>query len=121
MPVLALEPYGDRVVDSADPNDHPIQRPGFVKQNLFRKRCLATGKYDQACALYEQLKASDSTMFAAWYGIGECNANDNIVIQDANGWRFRSSYRRALEAYQAGCGVGRRERRQEGRARQNQS
>ncbi|MDB4913964.1 MAG: hypothetical protein JWM95_1608, partial [Gemmatimonadetes bacterium] len=61
---------------------------------------LSSARYDEACAIYESLKARDSSMFAAWYGIGECNAKDNIVVRGAGGLNFRSSYRRALEGYE---------------------
>ena len=61
---------------------------------------LSSGNFANACAIYESLAAGDSTLFAAWYGIGECNAQDGVVVRSGAGWRFRSSYRRALEGYE---------------------
>jgi hypothetical protein len=49
----------------------------------------------------------DSLDFSAWYGLGECQSRDDVVVSDRtspSGWRFRSSqwsaitaFRRALE------------------------
>ena len=50
--------------------------------------------------MYEDINRADSASFAAWYGIGECNANDDIVLADQGRLRFRSSYRRALDGYE---------------------
>ncbi|HTE44050.1 MAG TPA: serine/threonine-protein kinase, partial [Gemmatimonadaceae bacterium] len=61
---------------------------------------MSDGKFAEACAIYEAINGADATFFAAWYGIGECNAKDDIVIRDRGRLRFRSSYRRGLEAYE---------------------
>jgi tetratricopeptide (TPR) repeat protein len=64
---------------------------------------LATARYDQACERYHRLAALDSTDFAAWFGLGECEAKDRAVVRDPrsrSGWGFRGSYRAAVDAYE---------------------
>ncbi|MGZ8411988.1 MAG: protein kinase domain-containing protein [Gemmatirosa sp.] len=66
-------------------------------------QALAEGRHPDACALYRQLVARDSMDFAAWYGLGDCQARDSLVVADpssASGWRFRANYEGALAAYQ---------------------
>ena len=63
---------------------------------------LAQARYPEACRTYAGLIARDSSDFAAWFGVGECHADDEVVLADPaspSGWRFRSSYNRAVEAY----------------------
>ncbi|HEX5871003.1 MAG TPA: BTAD domain-containing putative transcriptional regulator [Longimicrobium sp.] len=63
---------------------------------------LGEGRYPDACASYESLIARDSSDFAAWFGVGECTRDDQVVVPDASspsGWRFQSSYHRAVQAY----------------------
>ena len=61
----------------------------------------STGAYDRACDVYERLARTDSSYFPAWYGIGECNARDEVVLPQGPGsWRFRGSYQRAVIAYE---------------------
>nr|MDQ6925760.1 hypothetical protein [Candidatus Eremiobacteraeota bacterium] len=65
---------------------------------------LADRRYPEACALYRRLVGHDSLDFAAWYGLGDCQAQDERVVRDVaspSGWRFRSSYDRAIRAYTA--------------------
>jgi DNA-binding SARP family transcriptional activator len=60
------------------------------------------GRYPDACRIYEGLIARDSSDFAGWFGVGECHGGDQLVLQDSSspsGWRFRSSYHRAVQAY----------------------
>jgi tRNA A-37 threonylcarbamoyl transferase component Bud32/tetratricopeptide (TPR) repeat protein len=64
---------------------------------------LAAGRHPEACARYEELLVRDSTDFAAWYGLGDCHAQDQLVMRDpgsASGWRFRGSYQAAVRAYE---------------------
>lgn len=64
---------------------------------------LAEGKMRQACASYRTLLAADSLDFAAWFGLGECNARDSIVVSDdrsPTGYSFRGSLYTAVLAYQ---------------------
>jgi tetratricopeptide (TPR) repeat protein len=63
---------------------------------------LATGDYGAACAAFRALIARDSLDSGAWYGLGDCQARDSVVIADSrskSGWSFRGSYHEALGAY----------------------
>jgi tRNA A-37 threonylcarbamoyl transferase component Bud32/tetratricopeptide (TPR) repeat protein len=64
---------------------------------------LAQGRYPDACARYERLRASkDSLDFAVWYGLGDCRARDTVVVRSSaspSGWRFRGGYASAINAY----------------------
>ncbi|HXM39344.1 MAG TPA: serine/threonine-protein kinase [Gemmatimonadales bacterium] len=63
---------------------------------------LADRRFPQACAAYQHLVARDSTDFIAWFGLGECQRLDKLVVPDAaspSKWRFRASYRGAATAY----------------------
>ena len=76
----------------------------------FRERALARALADlannnpfQSCAEYRRLLARDSLDFVAWFGLGDCQTRDKLVVRDpqsVSGWRFRSSYRAAASAYQ---------------------
>ncbi len=64
---------------------------------------LALGQLPQACRRYRALIAADSLDFAAWFGLGDCNARDLIVVPDSRsptGHVFRGSYHTAIRAYQ---------------------
>lgn len=64
---------------------------------------LADGKYAEACAQYDLARARDTLDVLAWFGLGECRRLDRGVVRDGRtptGWRFRSSYQGAVEAYQ---------------------
>jgi tetratricopeptide (TPR) repeat protein len=63
---------------------------------------LADGRFPDACATYRSLAARDSADFDAWFGLGECHAQDPEVIPDrrsASGYAFRGSYAAAADAY----------------------
>lgn len=63
---------------------------------------LGERRYADACAIYNELRRSDSRDFAAWFGLGRCHADDAAVLRDAkspSGWRFRSSSHQAVLAY----------------------
>ena len=58
--------------------------------------------YPRACAGYSTLLQRDSSSFPGWFGLADCNARDSIVLRDrrsSSGWRFRSSYHTAAQAY----------------------
>ena len=64
---------------------------------------VANAEYRLACTEYSRILARDSLDFAAWFGMGECQARDRVVVRDpasASGWRFRSSFHAAAQAYQ---------------------
>ncbi|HEU4882949.1 MAG TPA: hypothetical protein VFT45_11900, partial [Longimicrobium sp.] len=74
------------------------------RERLLAGALVALGekRYPDACVLYERLVARDSSDFAAWFGIGECTRDNQIVVPDPSspsGWRFQSSYHRAVQAY----------------------
>ena len=63
---------------------------------------LEAGQYPEACARYREMIRRDRGDFAAWFGLGECQAQDDAVERDGgspSGWRFRSSYHGAIQAY----------------------
>lgn len=46
--------------------------------------------------------------FVAWYGFADCQHADSVVVADPaspTGWRFRTSYQSALDAYQHAFGL----------------
>jgi serine/threonine-protein kinase len=64
---------------------------------------LAEGKMSDACREYRTLLASDSLDFAAWFGLGDCNARDSVVVRDSRSpskYAFRGSLYTAVGAYQ---------------------
>jgi DNA-binding SARP family transcriptional activator len=63
---------------------------------------LARGQFDRACPLWGSMAALDSSDFTAWYALGNCLRSDEAVLRDnrsPSGWRFRTSYHAALQAY----------------------
>lgn len=65
-------------------------------------RLLADGRFADSCDRYRTIIAADSADFAAWFGLGECQFRDTLVLRhptSPSGWRFRSSYAAAANAY----------------------
>lgn len=63
---------------------------------------MATSKFPEACKHYSRLTKQDPLDFAGWYGLGECNQLDSLVVRDAaspSGWSFEGSYGTAADAY----------------------
>ena len=63
---------------------------------------LAQGQYPDACARFRAALLRDSLDVSAWFGLGECQRRDTVVVRDPRqpgGWRFRSSYEGAIQAY----------------------
>jgi tetratricopeptide (TPR) repeat protein len=63
---------------------------------------LAEGHPETACTRYLHMTSADSTDFAAWLGLGDCNARDNAVVPDTRsptGRAFRGSFNTAVRAY----------------------
>ncbi len=62
---------------------------------------LAENRFPQACEEFRALIARDSLDFAAWFGLGDCQGKDPLVVRDSTGggWRFRGSYHAAVNAY----------------------
>ncbi|HYL22715.1 MAG TPA: hypothetical protein VEU74_13195 [Gemmatimonadales bacterium] len=68
----------------------------LAQQAMFERR------WQDACRRYRDILAADSTSFAAWYGLAECNAEDRVVIPypgDTTRFTFRGSYETAVQAY----------------------
>lgn len=64
---------------------------------------LTRGDFPEACSAYDELRASDPSDFAAWYGLAYCLRHDDLVVRDSSspsGWSFRASYHQASRAYQ---------------------
>jgi len=66
---------------------------------------LAQGRGDmlQACEQWRELTGEYPNDFVAWYGLATCLRYDRLVVRDRRsptGWRFRSSYNAAIEAYE---------------------
>jgi DNA-binding SARP family transcriptional activator/tetratricopeptide (TPR) repeat protein/predicted Ser/Thr protein kinase len=63
---------------------------------------MARDDFEGACGSYEELRRVNDHDFNAWFGLGQCRGLDKTVVRDASspsGWRMRSSYRRAVDAY----------------------
>jgi len=59
-------------------------------------------RWPDACRQYREIIEADSTNFAAWYGLAECNAADPVVIRDpgdSTRYVFRGSWHTAVHAY----------------------
>ncbi len=68
----------------------------LAQQAMFERR------WPDACRQYRDILATDSTHFAAWYGLAECNAADPVVIPDpadTSRFAFRGSWETAVRAY----------------------
>ena len=94
----------------SDWRSHAVTSASAASRLGFRDRALsqalaalATQQFFEACALYRSLLARDSLDFAAWFGLGDCQSRDRLALRDStspSGWRFRSSYGAAADAFQ---------------------
>jgi tetratricopeptide (TPR) repeat protein len=60
------------------------------------------GDFATACARWTILTERNPRDYAAWYGAARCLGDDDVVLRDPSspsGWRFRTSYWRAIAAY----------------------
>ena len=63
---------------------------------------LGAKRYPSACSRYSELTRRDSLSFIGWYGLGECQALDSLVVPSTtspSGWAFRSDNSKAADAY----------------------
>ena len=63
---------------------------------------LVEGRYPAACTTFKGVAAEHPGHFPGWYGIGDCNSRDSLVIKEArspSGYVFRGSYHSAANAY----------------------
>ena len=68
----------------------------------------AEGDYVAACAGWKRMAIDHPNDFVAWYGSADCQHADSVVVRDPrspSGWRFRTSYQSALDAYQRAFGL----------------
>jgi hypothetical protein len=89
--------------------DHAIRAASFGQRLSTRERLLAEAlvalaeqSYPAACDKYRQVTIADSVDFIGWYGLGDCQAFDSLVVPATNSpshWYFRSSNRSAAAAY----------------------
>jgi tetratricopeptide (TPR) repeat protein len=59
-------------------------------------------RWPDACRQYREIVETDSTSFAGWYGLAECNASDPVVARDprdTSRFAFRGSWHTAVLAY----------------------
>ena len=77
-----------------------------ARERLIADALTATASLDsaRACDIWRSLtRRPDAEQdFAAWYGVARCETSDRAVLRDRNspsGWRFRSSYQHATEAF----------------------
>lgn len=64
---------------------------------------VSRGDFADACGTWTRLTGAYPYDFVVWYGLAQCLDNDRLVVRDSRsptGWRFRSSFHRALAAYQ---------------------
>ena len=90
--------------------DHAIRAASFGGRLSTRELLLADAlvamadhSYPAACDKYRKLTIADSVDFIGWYGLGDCQSFDSLVVPAANSpshWYFRSSNRSAAIAYQ---------------------
>ena len=69
---------------------------------LLAQQAMFEQRWPDACRLYREMLAADSTSFTAWYGLAECNAGDRAVVRyppDTTRWTFRGSFELAVQAY----------------------
>lgn len=74
-------------------------------ERLMTRALAAVARDDltEACAIWRDLTRSDSTDVRSFIGSAHCQVSDDVVIPDAtsrSGWRFRTSYGRALADYE---------------------
>jgi serine/threonine protein kinase len=63
---------------------------------------MSNREYPTACHKYRALTRADSLDYVGWYGLGECQALDSVVVPSSrspSGWDFRSSNGAAATAY----------------------
>jgi serine/threonine protein kinase/tetratricopeptide (TPR) repeat protein len=63
---------------------------------------LSNGNYADACDTYIRLTKQDPQNFVGWFGMGECQRLDRLVIRNRaskSGWSFRSSFFSARRMY----------------------
>ena len=102
---LAWSDTGRRVEGRAAAARSLSKRSGFSARDSSHASgllALFSSDYPGACRSFQTLASRDSTDFAAWLGLGDCQARDRTIVPDRRtrtGWIFRSSYENAARAY----------------------
>jgi tetratricopeptide (TPR) repeat protein/tRNA A-37 threonylcarbamoyl transferase component Bud32 len=89
----------------------PAQRAAAGKRRLSAHDAILSdalvafgqGDVEHAWRTFDRLARREPYDFSAWYGLAVSLNHDDAVVRDAaspSGWRFRSSYYRAMRAYQ---------------------
>lgn len=82
--------------------EHPERLAPDERQWARAMLALAEQRYPDACAQFNEMLRRDSLDFRAWYGRGDCRANDRVVVRDDRSpskYSFRSSYAAAINDY----------------------
>jgi tRNA A-37 threonylcarbamoyl transferase component Bud32 len=85
--------------------DRALSQPALLMPHERRLaeglRLLGSGAFGAACDAYRKLIDNDENEFAGWYGLGECQTRDDVVIPgvSASGWTYRSSAHAGVLAY----------------------
>ncbi len=80
-----------------------LQLSGRDRQMSDAMLAVSRGDLAAACSTWTKLTRDFPYDFVVWYGLAQCLDNDRLVLRDPRsptGWRFRSSFHRALAAYQ---------------------
>ena len=59
-------------------------------------------RFADACVAYTGMTRLDSRDFVGWYGLGDCQTFDSLVVRNGgspSGWAFRTSWHSAANAY----------------------
>ena len=92
----------DRAVIARRTTDFLVRLGNADGALLLAQQAMFERRWPDACERYREILAADSTSFAAWYGLAECNAADRAVIPyppDTTRFTFRGSYETAVQAY----------------------
>ena len=68
---------------------------------LLAQQAMFQQAWPDACRQYREIVEADSTSFAGWYGLAECNARDPVVERDARDtarFVFRGAWHTAVLA-----------------------
>jgi eukaryotic-like serine/threonine-protein kinase len=94
------EPYVGWGRYAANAAELGARLPQRERRHAEALHALGAGQPELACRRFRELIASDSSDFAAWLGLGDCNSMDMAVVRaPSGGWMYRGSHNEALRAY----------------------
>jgi hypothetical protein len=97
---LATTVWGEAAIAAAKDSVQLTRADALLARGLSAR---ARDQMVDACAAFAQATTISGGSFAAWYGLGECERIDSVVVTDRRsptGARFRTSYWSALKAYE---------------------